>query len=108
MAAVLAGGRSTLDIRQAGKVEHAVSQVYIALRIPDDGAAAGAGEGADGLGGAAAAQIESIIADLHAASPASEGGSVSYPGEGMLEARRRNLAEGVPVDKKQWADLQAM
>ena len=38
IAAILAGGRATHDIRKdpRAKAEFAVSQVFIALRIPDD------------------------------------------------------------------------
>jgi 3-dehydro-L-gulonate 2-dehydrogenase len=91
VAAVLAGGRATHDIRKDGaRSEFAVSQVFIAIRVPaNDGASSDGVVG--GVGAAAAAQIEAIIEDVHASTPISVGGRVSYPGEGMLETRRKNL-----------------
>jgi 3-dehydro-L-gulonate 2-dehydrogenase len=50
--------------------------------------------------------VSAVIEDLHGVEPLVKGGSVSYPGEGMIKTRAENLAKGVPVDKQQWEELQ--
>ena len=50
--------------------------------------------------------VSGVIDDLHGVEPLATGGSVSYPGEGMIKTRAENLAMGVPVDKEQWEELQ--
>ena len=40
--------------------------------------------------------VDAILADLR----------VRYPGERTLDARRRNLAEGIPVDPSIWQTVQ--
>ena len=49
--------------------------------------------------------VSAVIEDLHGVEPLVKGGSVSYPGEGMIKTRAENLAKGVPVDKQQWEEL---
>jgi 3-dehydro-L-gulonate 2-dehydrogenase len=43
-----------------------------------------------------------VIASLHEAARLDEGVPVRYPGEQTIATRRRNLAEGVPVDEAIW------
>jgi 3-dehydro-L-gulonate 2-dehydrogenase len=39
--------------------------------------------------------------------PSSTGERVRYPGEQILKIRKENLANGVPVDRSIWQQLQA-
>jgi 3-dehydro-L-gulonate 2-dehydrogenase len=91
LAAVISGGQSTHKIGAQGD-EYNVSQTFIALDITS-------------LVGREMCErmIGDVIADLHEA-----GSDVRYPGEGMLRTRQENLEQGVPVDEKQWQDLQQM
>jgi 3-dehydro-L-gulonate 2-dehydrogenase len=52
--------------------------------------------------------LEETIGDLHSASPLDVAEPVAYPGERMLERRRDNLENGVPVDTEFWEQVLAM
>ena len=97
VAATLSEGRATHQIPSDPLQETGLSQVFIAIDPSTLG------------GGAAAAArlVDAAIEDLHA-SPALSGARVTYPGERTLETRRRNLAEGVPVDLGIWAIVQGL
>jgi 3-dehydro-L-gulonate 2-dehydrogenase len=87
-AAVLSGGLATCDIERDAMKESGVSQVFLVVA-----------PGGFGMDFAAA---ERVIASLHAAPRVDEGVPVRYPGEQTIATRRRNLAEGVPVDEAIW------
>ena len=86
IAATLAGGHATHEIPADPERESSLSQVFIAL---DPAPLGGSGHVAD-----------AIVEHLHA-TPAGDA-QVRYPGERTLETRRRNLAEGIPVDEATW------
>jgi 3-dehydro-L-gulonate 2-dehydrogenase len=94
LAAVLSGGRATHEIPREPLHETYLSQVFLALNPSS-------------LGGAdTQAIVHRIIDDLHV--PSRDGRRPRYPGERTLETRRRNLAEGVPVDADIWAEVQRL
>lgn len=100
MGVLLSGGLATHEIPANPERETGMSQVFIAL----DAAAVTPGDA-----GASAMDriVDRIIDQLHAGAR-SAGDSVRYPGERTLETRRRNLAEGVPVDVMVWEAVQAL
>jgi 3-dehydro-L-gulonate 2-dehydrogenase len=87
MAALLARGCATHEIDSNPELETALSQVFIAI----DPAALDDGGGATRV-------IEGILAHIGA----------RYPGERTIETRRRNLAEGIPVEAADWEWLQTL
>jgi 3-dehydro-L-gulonate 2-dehydrogenase len=86
LAAILAGGLATHDIPRDPERESSLSQVFIAI----DASPLGVDE----------TIADAIVEYLHA-TPAGDTG-VRYPGERTLETRRRNMAEGIPVDEATW------
>ena len=52
-----------------------------------------------------ARKIEEIINDYKQSIPDSPGNEITYPGEHVLETRKRNLEEGIPVLKKVWDEV---
>ena len=90
-AALLSGGRATHEL--AASVDTGLSQVFLAFDLPSlcppD----------------VAARVANQIID-HLLAPSTDGESVRYPGERTLETRRRNLAEGIPVEPSVWNEVQ--
>ena len=79
----MAGGLSTADITTSGR-EVGLSQCFIAIH-PDQ---------------MHPQQVEEIIE--YTRSSAGPGGQVYFPGERMMEVRKRNQREGIPVDPGIW------
>jgi 3-dehydro-L-gulonate 2-dehydrogenase len=94
VAALLSGGRATHQIEPIPERETDLSQVFIAIN-PASPASASTNI------------ADEIIAYLHA-TPSAPGKSVRYPGERVLETRKQNLAEGIPVDPRIWREVQAL
>jgi 3-dehydro-L-gulonate 2-dehydrogenase len=86
IAALLSGGRATHEIPADPEQETGLSQVFMAV----DGSSLATRDEATRL-------IESIVASVQA----------RYPGQRALEARRANLADGIPVDAAAWQFVQA-
>jgi 3-dehydro-L-gulonate 2-dehydrogenase len=84
----LSGGRSTANITAHGK-EYGVSQCFICLHQPD----------------LHASLTEEILRYVKESTPASEGETISYPGERTLQTRRESEKEGVPVNEEIWAQV---
>jgi 3-dehydro-L-gulonate 2-dehydrogenase len=93
IAAALSGGRATHQMSADPLQETELSQVFIAFDI-------------SGLGdaGEATRMADHIIEHLHAT--VTSGEQVRYPGERTLETRKRNLAEGIPVEPSMWEAVQ--
>jgi 3-dehydro-L-gulonate 2-dehydrogenase len=94
LAAAISGGRATHEIPRDPLHETEVSQVFLAIDpslLP--------GEETSSI-------VERIIRNLHAGS--NDGGSPRYPGQRTLETRRRNMAEGIPVDPEIWRAVQRL
>ena len=86
IAALLSGGHATHEIPRDGDRETGLSQVFIAV----DPAALGLDD---------ANVVDRILADLR------RDVGVRYPGERVVEVRRRSLSEGVMVDDDIWAEV---
>ncbi len=90
LATVLSGGLSTYEIDKE-KAEFGVSQVYIAIDM-------------NSLRNHStiAATVKNIISDYHESIPINGSKKVTYPGERVLQTRKKNLRDGIPVQKKVW------
>ena len=91
MAVALSGGLGTHQIPRDSLQETGLSQVFLALKLPDSHR--------DRL-------IDQIIEFTCGARSVDD--RVRYPGERTLEIRKRNLAEGIPVNPDIWQEVQAM
>jgi 3-dehydro-L-gulonate 2-dehydrogenase len=85
IAALLSGGRSTHEVPAHPEQETGLSQVFIALDVSSLSTE-----------GEMTRVVDAILTDLR----------VRYPGERTLDTRRRNLAEGVPVEPSIWRVVQ--
>jgi 3-dehydro-L-gulonate 2-dehydrogenase len=85
IAALLSGGRSTREVPAHAEQESGLSQVFLAF---DVSSLATHGE--------MTSVVDAILADLQ----------VRYPGERTVDARRRNAAEGIPVEPSIWEVVQ--
>ena len=95
-ATLISGGRSTYQIAQH-KVEHGVSQVFIAFDVSQASSAALIEQ-----------TVDEIIQDLHETAPDGEGQEDLYPGERVLRTRQRNLEQGIPIDEVAWQQILKM
>jgi 3-dehydro-L-gulonate 2-dehydrogenase len=93
LAAILAGGLSTAEISKEN-MEYGLCQVFIAIDLS-----------ALKNYASIATVVENIIADYHASVPIDESKKVTYPGERVLVTRKKNLAEGIPVQQKIWESI---
>ncbi|MDB5198516.1 MAG: Malate/L-lactate dehydrogenase [Chitinophagaceae bacterium] len=93
LATILSGGLSTNEISK-NDVETALSQVFIAIDISKLNNHS-----------SIASMITNIINDYHHSSPQDEKSRIMYPGERVLETRKNNLANGIPVIKKIWEEI---
>jgi 3-dehydro-L-gulonate 2-dehydrogenase len=93
LAAVLSGGLSVHEISQK-ETEISLSQVFIAIDISK-------------LGNynAIAQMVENIITDYHG-SIAENNRPITFPGERVLQTRKRNLQNGIPVVGEVWGQIQ--
>ncbi len=93
LAAILSGGNATGEITNRGP-ESAVSQVFIAVdpsRLFNY----------KSIGSA----VQQILDDYHQSIPQNAGEKILYPGERVLETRKKNKEEGIPVSKSIWDDI---
>jgi Malate/L-lactate dehydrogenases len=88
LAAVLSGGLAVHAITKQ-KNELALSQVFVAIDISKLGNHHAIGK-----------TVAAIIDDYHQSS-----NPVSYPGERVLQTRKKNLEQGIPVVEKVWEDI---
>ncbi|MDP4262978.1 MAG: 3-dehydro-L-gulonate 2-dehydrogenase [Bacteroidota bacterium] len=89
LAALLSGGLSTHEISR--KEAEYSSQVFIAIDISK-------------LGNQSTIPVllENIIRDYHQSVAIDKESRIVYPGERILETRRRNLEQGIPVLRQVW------
>jgi 3-dehydro-L-gulonate 2-dehydrogenase len=100
LAAVLSGGRPTADITKSKKetgAEFGVSQVFIAINLKRLHNYPSIGD-----------TTRKIIDFLHQSLPENENSSIRYPGENVLNVRKRNHEAGIPVNKKVWSEIIAL
>ena len=95
LAALLSGGLASWQVPREPSPESGVSQVFVAFSVK-------------AAGGSKAAKR--IVDDVlrHVREPAPPGGAIRYPGERAFETRRRNLADGIPVDPELWREVQTL
>lgn len=95
LAALLSGGLATHEI--SSKEAEYASQVFFAIDISK-------------LGNHSSITkvIENILHNYHQSVPADEKKKVIYPGQRVLETRKRNLENGIPVLKKVWEEILAL
>jgi 3-dehydro-L-gulonate 2-dehydrogenase len=94
VASMLAAGQATHQIARPSERETKLSQVFIALNIASMDQP-----------GASATIADQIIEHLQANQ---SGGSVRYPGQRVLEVRKENLANGIPVEPSIWHEVQKL
>ena len=90
LATVLSGGLAGHEITKTA-VESNISQVFIAIDISK-------------LGNHSliSKTVAGIIEDYHQSVAADASKKITYPGERVLQSRKNNLANGIPVLKKVW------
>jgi len=93
LAAVLSGGLATNEISKKD-AEHSLSQIFIAIDIAK-------------LGHASAIPqiIQQVIDDYKQSMPANEKYGITWPGERVLAARKKNIEEGIPVVNAIWQQV---
>jgi 3-dehydro-L-gulonate 2-dehydrogenase len=96
VAALLSGGRATFQIPTEPERETKLSQLFIAI-APHT---LGQNESADNL-------ADQILDFLHSPESAS-GDHVRYPGERVLQTRKENLQNGIPVEPTIWREVQTL
>jgi len=96
LATILSAGKSTFEIT-AQKVESAVSQVFIAIKLSS-------------LPNSSRINsiINSIIKDYHSAEPDDTNNNILYPGERVLQMRKENIEIGIPVNIDIWNEILAL
>jgi 3-dehydro-L-gulonate 2-dehydrogenase len=93
LATILSGGLSTHQIKTCSS-EHGVSQVFIAINIK-------ALYNFPAIGNS----INQIIEDLYKSNPENPSVKIRYPGENVLQTRKENLENGIPVDAAVWKKI---
>lgn len=93
LATILSGGWSTHEITKR-EVEYGLSQVFVAI----DPRKLGNHSQIPTL-------LHQIINDYHESIPQDEKKKTSYPGERVLNTRKENLANGIPVLKIIWGKI---
>jgi 3-dehydro-L-gulonate 2-dehydrogenase len=93
LAALLSHGRATHQITRDPEGETGLSQVFIAIDL-------------SAAGGEAA--TTAVVDDVLRYMKAGDGDGVRYPGERALATRRRNLADGIPVDAAVWEEIREL
>lgn len=96
LATILSGGLSTYQI-SCRDSEYDISQVFIAIDISK--------LSNNALMGAA---LQQIITDYQQSQPAEGAGPITYPGERVLQRRRKNTADGIPVLQSVWSEIMAL
>ncbi len=93
LAAVLAGGLSTHEI-SCKKVESALSQVFIAIKLSS-------------LKNFPAINhtIDNIVTDLKKSDPESNTAQIRFPGEQVVKTRSVNSKNGIPVNRDIWEKI---
>lgn len=90
LATVLSGGFAVHEISKK-EAEFGLSQVFICIDISKTGNTSFISQA-----------VENIITDYKNSVPANDAGNILYPGERVLQSRKRNTENGIPVLKKVW------
>lgn len=94
LATILSGGLSTYEISKE-KIEHGLSQVFIAIDISK-------------LNNYSMIRkvTEEILYDYLQSVPVDESKKIVYPGERAFSIRKKNLLNGIPVLRKVWEEIE--
>jgi 3-dehydro-L-gulonate 2-dehydrogenase len=92
LAALLSGGLSVHEIAKK-ETESALSQVFIAIDLNKPGNSSSVPQ-----------HLENIINDYHQSTPEDKK-RISFPGERVLQTRKENLLNGIPVLEKFWKEI---
>ena len=93
MAAMLSGGQATHQIPSDPEHETGLSQVFIAINL--------AALDQESL----SAQLADEVIGFLQLSTQAAGERVRYPGERVLQVRKENFAQGIPVELSAWHEL---
>jgi 3-dehydro-L-gulonate 2-dehydrogenase len=93
LAAVLAGGLATHQVSKKD-AEHSLSQVFIAVDIAKFEHASTIPQ-----------IIQHVIDDYKQSIPANKKDNITWPGERVLAARKRNMEQGIPVVNLTWQQI---
>jgi 3-dehydro-L-gulonate 2-dehydrogenase len=93
LASVLSGGLSTFQLSK-NEFEYGLSQVFIAIDISKSGNLNWIYQ-----------TIESILQNYHQSVPLTVLDKIVYPGERVLLTRKKNLVDGIPVQKEIWEEI---
>ncbi|MBI9071494.1 MAG: 3-dehydro-L-gulonate 2-dehydrogenase [Melioribacteraceae bacterium] len=96
LAAILSGGKSTNDLGKT-RVDSGMSQVFICF----DPSKSYSAEAINNI-------ADEIIESVKNAEPANKGASVSYPGERIIETRKKNLKDGIYIHPEIWEKIQRL
>jgi 3-dehydro-L-gulonate 2-dehydrogenase len=90
---ILSGGLAGHEITKS-KIETNISQLFIAIDITK-------------LNNHSiiAKTVVGIIDDYHQSVPIDDSKKITFPGERVLQSRKKNLANGIPVLKKVWDEI---
>lgn len=93
LATILSGGLSTSEISKKD-AEYSVSQVFIAINLKS-------------LPNFPAIEntIDQIISDYKRSDPVDSGIQIRIPGENIIETRKRNMENGIPVNRDIWQTI---
>ncbi len=94
LATILSSGLSTKEISKQ-RSEHALSQVFIAIDITKLSNYS-----------SISSLINNIILDYQQSIPTDNSKNIKYPGERVLETRKKNSLQGIPVLKSIWQGIQ--
>lgn len=93
LSTILSGGLATHEI-SSKEIEYGLSQVFIAIDLSKLGNHSFISKA-----------IEGILNDYHQSIPIDEYKKIVYPGERILLTRKKNLANGIPVLKNVWDEI---
>jgi len=96
LSTILSGGFAGYQITES-KLETNISQLFIAIDISKLGNYS-----------VIANTVDDIIENYHQSVKADDSKKITYPGERVLQNRKRNLANGIPVLKNVWDKIIAL
>lgn len=94
MAAIMSGGCVSAEVNPDPDREARVSQVFIAVNV-------------QAIGGVAASTgiADKVVASIRQSRNGGNSGEVRYPGERVLNTRREDMLNGIPIKEELWLQL---
>lgn len=93
LATIISGGLATHEVSKK-EVEYGLSQLFIAIDISKLSNSS-----------AITQTINNILNDYHQSVPIDDSKKIVYPGERVLQTRKKNLNNGIQVMKKVWDEI---